>query len=122
MSLVESLPQPQPKKAIILDGEDLLDSILKLTQSLLIGLPTLKFTSLHQLFLALARTLKVICKRSRSQQSKLQFRKIFSRFRRFVEDNEDITVGNDQPEVGSSFQILRLAPDSLRTLAMRSVF
>src|SRR6202000_2479534 len=95
------LPPSQPGIAVIIDGDDFASRVSKITHSLGANVPSLKFSSSRQLLLALARVLKLVSKHSESPKSKIQFRKIFSRFCQFVEDNEgSVSVANsDQPEV-----------------------
>jgi hypothetical protein len=107
LSFVESLPPTPPNKLVVIDGEDLASIISKITRGPAVSVPILKFPSTRQLLLALAHILKLISKHSHSPQSKIQFRKIFSRFRQFVEDNEDSITNGEQPEVCSHSRALQ---------------
>ena len=89
---------------MIIDGEDLASIISKTTRAPAVAVPSLKFPSTSQLLLAIARVLRLITKHSNSTQSKVQFRKVFSLFRQFVEDNEDYVATDGQVEVGITCQ------------------
>ena len=105
LSIVDSLLPTLPDKVVVIDCEDFASSLSRVTHGLNVLVPSLKFPSLPRLSLALARTLRLVAKHSESSQSKIQLRKVFSRFRCFVEDNEDCSVNKDDPEVCVHYQL-----------------
>ena len=78
----------------MIDGEDLGSHLSLAIHGLKVSLPSLHFPSTHQLLLALARVLKVVSNYSESAQSKIQFRKLSSRFCQSVEDHKDESTSN----------------------------
>ncbi|KIX95534.1 uncharacterized protein Z520_08654 [Fonsecaea multimorphosa CBS 102226] len=111
LSVVESLPPVQQNKTIVVDGEDFASTVSRITNGIEINVPSLKFPSLQQLLLGLAQVLKVVSRHSESAQTKLQFRKVFLRFRRLAEENENLLTGNDQAEnLSHEIRILSITP------------
>jgi hypothetical protein len=107
LSVAASRPPTRPTDAVIIDGEDFASNIAKLMPSLEVSVRSLKFPSVRLLVLALARVLKLVSKHSESPQRSIQFRKVVSRFRQFVEENEEDAVANgDSPQVCSICQPL----------------
>ncbi|KIW85501.1 hypothetical protein Z517_00892 [Fonsecaea pedrosoi CBS 271.37] len=111
LTVTQSLPHSRPNKPVIIDGEDFASAIARVTNGLSIDVPSLKFPSLHQLFVGLARVLKVVSRYSESAQAKVQFRKVFSRFRQFVEENDSLPNDGDHTEnLSDELRILSVAP------------
>lgn len=89
----------QPRRAVVIDPEDLAAGISTLTSEAAVSIPSLKFPSLRRLSIDVARVLRLLSRHSQSTKNKLQFRKLFSRFRQFVDENESILHDGDQNEV-----------------------
>ncbi|ETI22234.1 hypothetical protein G647_06307 [Cladophialophora carrionii CBS 160.54] len=115
-SLAESLLPLRPAAPVIIDGEDFASNITQLTHGLEVSVPSLKFPSSRLLVLALARVLKLLSKHSGSPQHSIQLRKVFSRFRQFVDDNEDAVVNSEEPE-GIEHEIRGLSIRPVKNLA-----
>ena len=60
-----------------------------------VNIPSLSFESIQHLLMAIARILKTISKHSESAHTKVQFWKLFTRFRDYVEYNESSVDKSD---------------------------
>ncbi|EXJ90418.1 hypothetical protein A1O1_03519 [Capronia coronata CBS 617.96] len=98
VKITASLHIRHPRKAIIIDPEDFATAVSDVTRGTPVTIPALKFPSLRLLFMTLARSLKVVSKHSETAQDKLQFWKVFTRFRQFVDDYSDLTIEKDPSE------------------------
>ncbi|KIW67369.1 hypothetical protein PV04_06630 [Phialophora macrospora] len=116
LSVAASRPPTRPTDAVIIDGEGFASNIAKVMPGLDVGVRSLKFPSFRLMVLALARVLRLVSKHSGSPQSSIQFRKVVSRFRQFVEESEG-AVANDDAHEGLVHEIRGLSIRPARTRA-----
>ncbi|KIX02531.1 uncharacterized protein Z518_08472 [Rhinocladiella mackenziei CBS 650.93] len=111
LSLASALPSFQPRKVIVIDGEDFASRISEAMHVAVFNPLSFRFPSLRELLLTVARLLKVISKKSESKQSKLQFWKTFCRFRLFAEDSESVLLEDDRSEeLSHEIRLLAIQP------------